>query len=267
MHLRPAPPASRRTGYVARVTQVRRVRGGLRRWWPDASAAGGLARARLLRARARSSARAGSSRVRAASGASSASSPTRHYGSIRVRPREKPELQRQEGRRHRLGPAGLTAAWHLARRGYDVKIFESAPSPAACCASPCRPTGSRRRRHGYRQRDRPGVDIGPTRGVDDVAASRSGLRLRPRRDRHALVDPACASPARSSRASAGARVPQRRQARRAPRRWRARGCWSIGGGNVAIDAARTALRLGARGRRPGQPRVLRRDAGPRLRGR
>jgi heterodisulfide reductase subunit A-like polyferredoxin len=27
------------------------------------------------------------------------------------------------------GPAGLTAAWHLARKGYEVKIFEAAPQP------------------------------------------------------------------------------------------------------------------------------------------
>ena len=27
------------------------------------------------------------------------------------------------------GPAGLTAAWQLARKGYGVKIFEAAPEP------------------------------------------------------------------------------------------------------------------------------------------
>ena len=27
------------------------------------------------------------------------------------------------------GPAGLTAAWQLRRKGYRVKIFESAPEP------------------------------------------------------------------------------------------------------------------------------------------
>ena len=32
------------------------------------------------------------------------------------------------------GPAGLTAAWHLARKGYEVKIFEAASQPGGMLA-------------------------------------------------------------------------------------------------------------------------------------
>ncbi len=50
-----------------------------------------------------------------------------HYGRDEVTPLEKPE---QNGKKVAVvgsGPAGLTAAWQLARKGYGVKIFESAP--------------------------------------------------------------------------------------------------------------------------------------------
>ena len=50
-----------------------------------------------------------------------------HYGRDGLKPLEKPE---QNGKKVAVvgsGPAGLTAAWQLGRRGYGVKIFESAP--------------------------------------------------------------------------------------------------------------------------------------------
>ncbi len=50
-----------------------------------------------------------------------------HYSRGEVTPLEKPE---QNGKKVAVvgsGPAGLTAAWQLARKGYGVKIFESAP--------------------------------------------------------------------------------------------------------------------------------------------
>ncbi len=53
----------------------------------------------------------------------------RHYGQDELKPLEKPE---QNGKKVAVvgsGPAGLTAAWQLARKGYGVKIFESAPQP------------------------------------------------------------------------------------------------------------------------------------------
>ena len=51
----------------------------------------------------------------------------RHYGQAELKPFEQPE---QNGKKVAVvgsGPAGLTAAWQLARKGYGVKIFESAP--------------------------------------------------------------------------------------------------------------------------------------------
>ena len=43
------------------------------------------------------------------------------------------------------GPAGLTAAWQLARKGYGVKILERArPNLVECCGWPSPSTGSRR---------------------------------------------------------------------------------------------------------------------------
>ncbi len=36
------------------------------------------------------------------------------------------------------GPAGLSAAYHLARAGYPVTVFEAMKRPAACCAAPSR---------------------------------------------------------------------------------------------------------------------------------
>ena len=50
-----------------------------------------------------------------------------HYGQAELKPLEKPE---QNGKKVAVvgsGPAGLTAAWQLARKGYGVKIFDSAP--------------------------------------------------------------------------------------------------------------------------------------------
>jgi heterodisulfide reductase subunit A len=51
-----------------------------------------------------------------------------HY----ARPRLVPEIPAPNGKRVAIigsGPAGLTAAWHLARKGYEVKILEAAPLP------------------------------------------------------------------------------------------------------------------------------------------
>ncbi len=51
----------------------------------------------------------------------------KRYGQAEPKPIEKPE---QNGKKIAVvgsGPAGLTAAWQLARKGYGVKIFEAAP--------------------------------------------------------------------------------------------------------------------------------------------
>ncbi len=52
----------------------------------------------------------------------------RHY----AQPRVAPEIAPPNGGKVAIigsGPAGLTAAWHLARKGYEVKIFEAASQP------------------------------------------------------------------------------------------------------------------------------------------
>ncbi len=49
-----------------------------------------------------------------------------HYAKPRVAP-EKPAPNGKKVAVVGSGPAGLTAAWHLARKGYEVKIFEAAP--------------------------------------------------------------------------------------------------------------------------------------------
>jgi heterodisulfide reductase subunit A-like polyferredoxin len=60
-----------------------------------------------------------------------------HYGKVpgeiadgaEVKAVEKPEPNGKKVAVVGSGPAGLTAAWQLARKGYGVKIFESAPQP------------------------------------------------------------------------------------------------------------------------------------------
>jgi heterodisulfide reductase subunit A2 len=53
----------------------------------------------------------------------------RRYGQAEPKAVEKPELNGKKVAVVGSGPAGLTAAWQLARKGYAVKIFESAERP------------------------------------------------------------------------------------------------------------------------------------------
>ena len=146
------------------------------------------------------------------------------------------------------GPAGLTAAWLLARKGYGVKIFEAAPRARrrAAARDPVLPAAGRgrrarrRERHRRRRRDR---DEHARRRPRRAQARR--LRRRPRRDRHADRG----QPARPRR---GARRRLERALRScatsssaSPPTSRGKSVVVIGGGNVAIDAARSARRLGA----------------------
>ena len=146
------------------------------------------------------------------------------------------------------GPAGLTAAWQLARKGYRVKIFEAAPEPGGMLrlAIP-----------GYRlpvavveqdiaERDRAGRGDRhqhACRGTLKSCGARGTTRSwwRPaRRSR-----PASACRARTWTASSPAWSSSRRPS--AARRPACEGkrIVIVGGGNVAMDAARTARRLGA----------------------
>jgi heterodisulfide reductase subunit A-like polyferredoxin len=53
----------------------------------------------------------------------------RHYGQTGLTPPEKPEPNGKKVAVVGSGPAGLTAAWQLAGKGYGVKIFEAASKP------------------------------------------------------------------------------------------------------------------------------------------
>ena len=148
------------------------------------------------------------------------------------------------------GPAGLTAAWQLARKGYAVKIFEAAPDrrrlPAA--GHPRLPPA---RRGG--------------RATTSPTSPRSAWRSRPthrsttspRSTARTATTPCCwpperprpagsASPATSSTAfSAALDFLRACEARRRQSDLTGKRVVVVGGGNVAMDAARTARRLGA----------------------
>ncbi len=145
------------------------------------------------------------------------------------------------------GPAGLTAAWHLARKGYEVKIFEAASQPGGMLRVALPP---------YRLPNEvvdqdvsnvtaAGIEIVTDARVDDVDSLKSQgydavvvavgthqpVRLRvPGEDLPGIMranDVLKAAKLGEPVDIAGKRVVV------------------VGGGNVAMDAARTALRLGA----------------------
>ena len=117
----------------------------------------------------------------------------RHYATV-----DGPGIEALEPNGHRVaivgsGPAGLTAAWQLARKGYAVKIFEAARSPVASCALPsprtaCRPRSwTRTSATSPRSvsRSRPNTPVERPRG-----APCGRLRRRPARDRDPALDAA-----------------------------------------------------------------------------
>ncbi len=146
------------------------------------------------------------------------------------------------------GPAGLTAAWQLARAGYGVRILEAGHEPGGFL---------RQAIPGYRlpievvERDIAnvtalGVDISTDTPVRDLAALRA--------EGYDAVLVASGTPRSRSLDVPGehlegfvAGLDLLRAARdgQAPR-LEGRRVVVVGGGNVAMDAARTAVRLGAR---------------------
>ncbi len=146
------------------------------------------------------------------------------------------------------GPAGLTAAWQLARKGYGVKIFEAAPEPG-----------------GFLRLAIPAYRL----PAEVVAQGHQERHRHRRRDRH--EQPRSRTSTRCG--ATGTTRSSWRPARRAPRAWASRARMRpgvlggveflrdvrldqaadldgrrvvvVGGGNVAMDAARTARRLGA----------------------
>ena len=145
------------------------------------------------------------------------------------------------------GPAGLTAAWQLARHGYRVKIFEAAPEPGGMLrlAIP-----------GYRlpvsvvERD---IENVTSLGVQIATGTRVGNLDGLRREGYDAILVATGAPVSTSlgvpgedldgvvpglqflEAAKGGEAPSLAGKRTI----------IVGGGNVAMDAARTARRLGA----------------------
>ena len=72
----------------------------------------------------------------------------RHYAPAGARAIERPEPNGKRVAVVGSGPAGLTAAWQLARKGYGVKIFEAASTPGGMLrlGHPRLPPAQRRRR-------------------------------------------------------------------------------------------------------------------------
>ncbi len=171
-----------------------------------------------------------------------------HYGQAELKAIEKPE---QNGKKVAVvgsGPAGLTAAWQLARKGYGVKIFESAPQPGGMLrlGIPAYRLPNDVIDDDIANVTAIGVEIATGTRVDDVGRAQGRrLRCRPAWRRARTRPSSCACPARTSAASRApltflADVKLGEPVDLADKR-----VLVVGGGNVAIDAARTARRLGA----------------------
>jgi len=169
------------------------------------------------------------------------------YGQAEPKAVEKPE---QNGKKVAVvgsGPAGLTAAWQLARKGYGVKIFEAAPTPGGMLslAIPEYRLSNDVVADDVSNVTAIGVEIATATRVDDVAALKDdGFDA-------VLL-------ATGTHKSVSLRVPGEELAgvQSALDLLRAvklgetvdligKNVLVVGGGNVAIDAARTARRLGA----------------------
>ena len=145
------------------------------------------------------------------------------------------------------GPAGLTAAWQLARKGHAVKIFEAAPQPGGFLrlAIPAYRLPTDVVERDVKNVTDIGVEIVTNSRVDDLEALRragfdavlvaTGTQLSSRMGVPGEDHPAVIGGLgflRDVRLDRAADMTGRRVV-------------VVGGGNVAMDAARTARRLGA----------------------
>jgi heterodisulfide reductase subunit A2 len=145
------------------------------------------------------------------------------------------------------GPAGLTAAWQLGLRGYGVKIYEAAPEPGGFLrlAIPAYRLPAEVVAKDIKHVTDIGVEIATSSPVEDLAALR--------RDGYDAVLVATGTPRSTTLGVPGEESPGvlggveflrdvrlDRAADLAAKR-----VVVVGGGNVAMDAARTARRLGA----------------------
>ncbi len=146
------------------------------------------------------------------------------------------------------GPAGLTAAWQLARQGYEVRIFEAAPEPGGFLrlAIPAYRLPADVVARDIKNVTDIGVEIATSSSVGDL----EGLR----RDGYDAVLVATGTPRSTSLGVPGEErtgvvggVEFLRAVRLGhPAHSEGKRVVVVGGGNVAMDAARTARRLGAR---------------------
>jgi len=145
------------------------------------------------------------------------------------------------------GPAGLTAAWQLALKGYGVRIFEAAPEPGGFLrlAIPAYRLPTHVVEQDIRNVTDIGVEIVTNSRVDDLEALR--------RDGYDAVLVATGTPLSTRLGIPGEDHPSvvggvgflRDVRLDKAADLAARHVVVVGGGNVAMDAARTARRLGA----------------------
>ena len=171
----------------------------------------------------------------------------RHYGQPQSTAPARPEANGKRVAIVGSGPAGLTAAWQLARKGYGVKIFESASTPGGMLSLgiPAYRLPNDVVADDVSNVTAIGVEIATDTRVDDVAALRN--------DGFDAVLVATGTHKSVSLRVAGEDLEGVRSALdflRAvklgePVDLAGKRVLVVGGGNVAIDAARTARRLGA----------------------
>ena len=169
------------------------------------------------------------------------------YGQAEPKATERPEPNGKKVAVVGSGPAGLTAAWQLARKGYGVKIFEAAPTPGGMLSLgiPAYRLPNDVVADDVANVTAIGVEIATDTRVDDVAALKSdgydavlvatgthkSVSLRVPGEDLDGVDSALGF-LRAVKLGEAVDVAGKR-------------VLVVGGGNVAIDAARTARRLGA----------------------
>ena len=146
------------------------------------------------------------------------------------------------------GPAGLTAAWNLARAGYGVRIFEAGSEPGGFLrqAIPAYRLPAEVLDHDIANLTALGVTISTDSPVDDLAALKQ--------EHFDAVLVATGTPCSRVLGASGEQLAGVEPGLDFLRRARevhapdltGKHVVVVGGGNVAIDAARTAVRLGAR---------------------
>ncbi len=171
----------------------------------------------------------------------------RHYANPSPLPAEQPE---RNGKRVAIvgsGPAGLTAAWLLAQKGYGVKIFEAAPEPGGALrlAIPSYRLPAEVVERDVANVTALGVELETNARIDDLEQLRA--------DGFDAVVVATGTPRAASLRVPGEELHGVRSALDFLRDIKlgaapdlaGKTVAVIGGGNVAIDAARSARRLGA----------------------